>query len=562
MKNQVTENSYKKSFSLKEFFINVLLLFSGVILFALPQPNFLTINGISFLAYFSLIPVFLLVRRLSWKSVWLYGFFYGFCCYSLYAYWLASFHPMGITVISSMYGFYLMFAFPCLKAAFSLYPKHGWIIQWVVWCAYEYIKTCGFTGFHYGVTGYSQWRNSLLIQNADWGSVWGISAIVTFPSAIIAQLIYESYSAKTEDDVGKTEDGGFFSRLKKSIVAHKIPCIAWGCVFAAALVYGAFAKIDCTDAKKVKLALIQPSNDPWRGGIEAYSDNYEQLKKISDEALAADSEIQLVVWPETAFVPRIEYHYKYRQNRASFELVETLLKYLDDSVVPFLIGNDHAVLGHARTGKYEAIDYNSALLFTPKKNCIPPEPQKYMKMHLVPFTEYFPYEKLFPKLYELLLNGDTHMWEPGTEAVVFKAAGIKFGTPICFEDTFGNIGRRFVKNGAEAFINISNDAWSSSLACQYQHLSMAVFRCVENRVPAARATASGQTSFVDPNGKVVSMAEPFQKTFLIDNLLVCQNRKPTIYTRFGDFVGIIFAILGISFLIFGIIFRNHKRGAL
>ena len=560
MKNQVTENSCKKNVSLKEFLLNVLLLFSGIILFALPQPNFLTLNGVSFLAYFSLIPVFLLARRLSWKSVWLYGFLYGFCCYSLYSYWLASFHPMGITVISSMYGFYLMIAFPCLKAAFSLFPKNGWIVQWIVWCAYEYIKTCGFTGFHYGVTGYSQWRNSLLIQNADWGSVWGISAIITFPSAIIAQLIFETCSAKTE--AAAPGNTSFFNGIKKSLAVHKIACIAWTAVFAAALVYGAIAKIDYSDAIKVKVALIQPNNDPWRGGIEAYSDNYEQLKKISDEALAADSGIQLVVWPETAFVPRIEYHYKYRQNREIFGLVEELLHYLDAADVPFLIGNDHAVLGHARTGKYEAIDYNSALLFTPKKNCIPPEPQKYMKMHLVPFTEYFPYEKFFPKLYELLLNGDTHMWEPGDTAVVFKAAGIKFGTPICFEDTFGNIGRLFVKNGAEAFINISNDAWSKSLACQYQHLSMAVFRCVENRVPAARATASGQTAIVDPNGKVVSMSEPFQSTYLIDEISVCRNRKPTIYTRCGDFVGIIFAILGISFLIFGIIFRKHKRGTL
>ena len=555
MKNKVTENSCKKIFSLKEFFINVFLLVSGIILFALPQPTFLTVNGISFIAYFSLIPVFLLVRRLSWKSIWLYGFLYGFSCYSLYAYWLAAFHPMGITVISSMYGIYLMLAFPCLKAAFYFFPKNGWVIQWIVWCAYEYIKTCGFTGFHYGVTGYSQWRNSLLLQNADWGSVWGISAIITFPSALIAQLIFEACLVKAEADA--TGNIGFFNRVKKSFAVHKIACIVWTAVFAAALVYGAFAKIDYADAKKVKVALIQPNNDPWRGGIEAYSDNYEQLKKLSDEVLNNESAVQLVVWPETAFVPRIEYHYKYRQNRDSYELVEKLLHYLDDADVPFLIGNDHAVLGHARTGKYEAIDYNSALLFTPKKNCIPPEPQKYMKMHLVPFTEYFPYEKLFPKLYELLLNGDTHMWEPGTTAVVFKAADIKFGTPICFEDTFGNIGRRFVKNGAEAFINISNDAWSSSLACQYQHLSMAVFRCVENRVPAARATASGQTAIVDPNGKVVAMAEPFKKTYLVGEIPVCQNRKPTIYTCFGDFVGIIFAILGISFLIFGIIFRRE-----
>ena len=336
----------------------------------------------------------------------------------------------------------------------------------------------------------------------------------------------------------------------------------WLVLFVASLVYGIFSKIDYSNALTVKIALIQPNNDPWRGGIEAYAANYEQLVKLSDEALKADPDIDLVVWPETAFVPRIEYHYKYRQKRESFELVEKLLNYLDNAPVPFLIGNDHAVLGYSRTGRYEAIDYNSALLFMPKENCIPPNPQKYMKMHLVPFTEYFPYEKIFPKLYERLLNGDTHMWEPGTVPVVFEAAGFKFGTPICFEDTFGYIGRKFVKNGAESFINISNDAWSKSLACQYQHLSMAVFRCVENRVSAARATASGQTSFVDPNGKVIAMAEPFQKTYLIEDLPIHNVEKQTIYTCCGDFVGVCFALLGIGFLVFGIIrsIKTNKRG--
>jgi apolipoprotein N-acyltransferase len=468
---------------------------------------------------------------------------------------------MGITVIASMYGFYLMIAFPCLKAAFSLFPKSGWIIQWIIWCAYEYIKTCGFAGFHYGVTGYSQWENSLLIQNADWGGVWGISALIVFPSAIIAQMIYEVLKSKKNIE-DKKNLVSIFKDIKESVISHRISCFVWLVLFVASLVYGIFSKIDYSNALTVKIALIQPNNDPWRGGIEAYAANYEQLVKLSDEALKADPDIDLVVWPETAFVPRIEYHYKYRQKRESFELVEKLLNYLDNAPVPFLIGNDHAVLGYSRTGRYEAIDYNSALLFMPKENCIPPNPQKYMKMHLVPFTEYFPYEKIFPKLYERLLNGDTHMWEPGTVPVVFEAAGFKFGTPICFEDTFGYIGRKFVKNGAESFINISNDAWSKSLACQYQHLSMAVFRCVENRVSAARATASGQTSFVDPNGKVIAMAEPFQKTYLIEDLPIHNVEKQTIYTCCGDFVGVCFALLGIGFLVFGIIrsIKTNKRG--
>ena len=208
-------------------------------------------------------------------------------------------------------------------------------------------------------------------------------------------------------------------------------------------------------------------------------------------------------------------------------------------------------------GDYDVIDYNSVLLFRPGQNVIPPNPEIYAKMKLVPFTEFFPFEKIFPKLYELLLNGDTHMWEPGKIPVVFDVDGLKFGTPICFEDTFGFVARRFVNAGANALVNISNDAWSKSLACQYQHLSMAVFRCVENRVPAVRATTTGQTSVINPNGKIVAMAEPFVETYLVGDVPVRENMRKTLYTMLGDYVGLVFVVL--TGIIFVIGFTRRKK---
>jgi apolipoprotein N-acyltransferase len=232
-------------------------------------------------------------------------------------------------------------------------------------------------------------------------------------------------------------------------------------------------------------------------------------------------------------------------------LVDSLLTYLDAARVPFVIGNDHAEEGYTNDGMRDAIDYNAVLFFTPGVNVIPPEPVTYKKMHLVPFTEYFPYDKQFPALYQMLLNGDTHMWEPGAKPIVFSLGELNFGTPICFEDTFGYIGRRFVNHGANALVNLSNDAWSKSLACQYQHLSMAVFRTVENRIPAVRATASGQTAIIDPNGKVIAMAEPFTETYLIGEIPVLDRTKKTVYTRWGDYVGVLFVFFAVATLGFG-----------
>ncbi|MDR3284815.1 MAG: apolipoprotein N-acyltransferase [Treponema sp.] len=515
--------------ALKNVAIALAYIAMGVALFGLSQPSVVFVRGLPFLAYAAYIPVFLLVRRVSWKTVWLCGLIYGIASYCFFTYWLAAFHPLGIFVISFMYGLYLMLVFPLLKAAVVWFPKKGWLVQWLMWVAYEYAKTLGFAGFHYGVTAYSHWRWTHLIQIADLTGVWGVSALIVFVSAWFSAVIHD-----------------------RSVKAHKISACLWLACFAFTVIYGFVGSVDYSKDKTVEVALIQQNSDPWVGGMTAYRRDLVTLQRLSDEALASSLDIELVVWPETAFVPRIAWHYQRREEHDKFELVESLLAYLDSAPVRFIIGNDHAEEGYIEDRR-GVVDYNATVLFSPGQNVIPPRPEVYKKMHLVPFTEYFPYSRQFPKLYEMLLNGDTHMWEPGKELHVFSVGELHFGTPVCFEDTFGYIGRRFVNNGANALVNLSNDAWSKSLACQYQHLSMAVFRTVENRIPEIRATASGQTAIIDPNGKVTAMAEPFRETWLTGKIPIRDMTKKTLYTCWGDYMGVLYIILAAAALLWGMI---------
>ncbi len=519
--------------------INIVLMLAGVVLFTLPQPNLLTVNGLPFLIYFALLPVFLLVRRASWKSICAYGFVYGALCYCFYTSWLGDFHPLGLVVIASQYGLYLLATFPILKAAASLFPRFGWVVQWIVWCGYEYIKTLGFPGFQYGVTGYSQWQNIFLMQIADLGGVWLVSALVCFPSALLTGLVLAP-------------------QKKQWLKVHRVWVASWCVLFVASFLYGFFAQVDYSKNRTATVALIQPNSDPWKGGMPAYTKDFKTLSRLSDEALAENPNIDFVVWPETSFIPRIEWHFKYRRERDKFELVEDLLHYLDNAPVPYIIGNDDAVLGYTKQGTQGAIDYNSAFLFRPGENVIPPNPERYRKMHLVPYTEHFPYEKQLPFVYDALIATDTHFWEKGTDVKVFRIGDIAFSTPICFEDTFGYISRRFVNAGAQAIVNLTNDAWSNSLACQYQHLSMAVFRSVENKVPTVRSTASGQTAIIDPNGKITAMAEPFTETYLVGSIPIRRIESKTLYTRLGDYVGIIFAALSFLCIAFGLVKKIHS----
>ena len=530
-----------------------LLVFS-IILFALPQPNLLTVQGIPFLAYFALVPVFLLVRFVSWKTVWLLGVAYGVGAYCLFTYWLATFHPLGIFVISFMYGLYLMVAFPLLKAAASLFPKRGWLVQGVVWCAYDFVKTLGFSGFHYGVLAYSHWRWTPLIQIVDVVGIWGLDALITFTSAWFTAVIVDAYRNRDVEGCG-CRFKALLRALPAACRAHWISGCCWLVVFVGVLVYGFVSPADYSQEPQVEVALIQQNSDPWVGGMSAYQRDLKTLMRLSDQALAQNPQVDFVVWPETAFVPRITWHYQHRYERDKFQLVQELLQYLDRAPVPFVIGNDHGVDGVGN----RILDYNAVLLFKPGENTLPPTPDIYSKMKLVPFTEYFPFDKQFPKLYQMLLNGDTHMWEPAVEPVVFEVDGLRFSTPICFEDTFGLVGRRLVNAGAQAFVNLSNDAWSKSLACQYQHLSMAVFRSVENRVPTVRSTTTGQTCIIDPNGRILAMAEPFVETYLVGSIPVLDKTEKTVYTRLGDYVGVIFALAAVLLILAGLVARMLRK---
>jgi apolipoprotein N-acyltransferase len=305
-------------------------------------------------------------------------------------------------------------------------------------------------------------------------------------------------------------------------------------LLAAVLVYGFAAPHDFSAEKQAKIALIQHNTDPWKGGLAEYRDNFRVLTRLSDEALRESPDIDLVVWSETAFVPRIYWHQNYRDDPDSYALVKDLLGYLEAKPAPFLIGNDDARRELQPNGQWERVDYNAAILFNGSTIV-----NQYRKLHLVPFTEYFPYQKQFPLIYEWLLAADTHFWEKGKEATVFEVRGggsgelLKFSTPICFEDSFSDLSRAFVRNGAELIVNISNDAWSGSIPAQYQHLSMAVFRTVENRRAMVRSTASGQTCVIMPDGKVAAESEPFKENYLTVRAPLVN--EVTLYTALGDF---------------------------
>jgi len=604
----------EKNNSAKPLLIHLGLVALAALLFAGSFPSLLFKNGLPFLAWFAYIPVLVLIRKNGFASCAGWGAVYGLASYWLFNYWLGAFHPLAGTIVYSIYIVYMIAVFLLLKLADVLFPKKAYVVQWLIWLAYEYLRTKGFLGYSYGITGYSQWRMIPLIQIASLTGVWGVSALVTFPSFWLAcalkdwreefttelhegstELHEEKEKNKIKNSVklrvklrvlqreefttelheGSTElhEEKEKNKIKNSVKLRvklrvlrgksllkalgetlisffkkeKIPAIVWTAALCASLVFGIASNKDFSAFPSAQIALIQHNTDPWEASkasspmltYEAYRQDLAILKQLSSEALATEPKPQMVVWPETAFVPRIHWHNTYREDRNAWNIVRELLEYLGEQDVPFLIGNDDARSEpekNPNSGEKFRVDYNAALLFENGKIT-----ETYRKLHLVPFTEHFPYQKQLPFIYNTLIKADTHFWERGDVYTVFSGPGFNFSAPICFEDTFGYLSRGFVMRGADVLVNMSNDAWSKSLPAQNQHLSMAVFRAVENYRPMVRSTVSGQTCAIDPQGRVIAMAPPFKEAWIIPKIPLVAGK--TLYTHWGDWLGILFAIL-------------------
>ena len=535
------------------------------VLFALSFPNPFFINGVPFLAWFALVPVLIVVNKSSIPVCIIWGGLFGFISYLLFNHWLSSFHPLAGIIVYSIYSVFMAVVFLLMKFAFLLFPKRFYLVQWIIWLSFEYLSTLGFTGYPYGIIGYTQWQMIPLIQIAGITGIWGISALVTFPSFYIARMIQKDF---TQRHVSTEKEKNTFAWFVWFVVkkTDKIPAAVWFVVLIASLVFGFINIKDYSAYPSARIALIQHNTDPWEASkapldwqkAEAYRRDLSTLKRLSDEALAQNPKPQMVVWPETAIIPRIHWHHTYRevQSQEMTAIIRELMDYLSSKDVPFLIGNDDAHKEPEKNPneneKYR-VDYNAALLFENGKNT-----ETYRKLRLVPFTEHFPFKEQFPRIFKWLEEADTHFWEKGGNETLFSVPGFKFSAPICFEDCFGYLSRNFTLNGAQVLVNLSNDAWSKSLTAQYQHLSMAVFRAVENNRSMVRSTSSGQTCAIDPNGRITAMADPFEENYLNVTIPVITSNH-TIYTIYGDYLGAGLVILSFALLIIRAVWCTMKK---
>jgi apolipoprotein N-acyltransferase len=178
---------------------------------------------------------------------------------------------------------------------------------------------------------------------------------------------------------------------------------------------------------------------------------------------------------------------------------------------------------------------------------------RYDKIHLVPFGEYVPFKPFFFFTGHLL---DGLPFVPGTQRRVFDTGGHSFGVFICYESIFGDEIRQFVSAGAQVLVNVSDDGWYGDTSAPWEHLDMARMRAIENDRWLLRATNTGVTAAIDPEGRITeSMPRHLRGSVLVS---FGYNTYETFYTRHGDWLAWICAAVILVLLGLGIL-RSRKR---
>ena len=398
----------------------------------------------------------------------------------------------------------------------------------VFYAGLEMTRTYGDFAFPWSHLGYVFGNSLELLQMLPYIGIFGYTILVIASNQAVAQTL-----CKVQD-------------IKKAIPVLAVPLS----IFVVLLIQGSIV-LSKTEAQPFynadaegnpSIALVQPSiaqGAKW---------SKERFDRIVDKTLGMVNDsikehADLIVLAETAIPDHI---------RRQPGVIERLHEVADHKNAQLLVG----ALDYRRNprGSIRKFDvYNASFLFSPG---VPSFPERYIKKHLVPFSERIPFDEIFPILnYVDLGEGD---FVAGKETPVYQPS---LWTPyICYDAIFGDLVREAIREGSRLMVNITNDGWFGRSTAPYQHLNLIRYRAIENGMPVARLANSGVSAFIDQYGHYDGNTEIF--TDRVVQRKVPLKTRDTLYSRIGDTVEMFllgfFAVYLIATLLLA--FINRKRG--
>jgi apolipoprotein N-acyltransferase len=390
-----------------------------------------------------------------------------------------------------------------------------------LWVAVELART-RITGFPWDLLGIAQVDNIPLARIATVTGVYGLSfEIMVVNTALAAAFLIR-------------EERGQRSRRKRLLLA----------TIAAVVVLQAGRWISPPLVPASHTARLVQANVPiLQGGDwtkEYFEGTLHDLASVSLNHPPAGSPVasppDLIAWPESP-APF------FATDPAFRDAVSNIAR---EAQTWMLVGS-MGVRNASESPQHATELYNSGSLVSPGGEWV----GRYDKMHLVPFGEYVPFKPIFG--FAGGLTKEVGDYSSGKSRAPLQAGKGKLGVFICYESIFPDEIRQLAANGAQVFVNLSNDGWYGDSGAYAQHLKQARMRAVENDRWLLRDTNTGVTAVIDPYGRVVSSIPRKVRAALDANYALTD--VTTFYTRYGDWFAYLCAIISVG----GLLLHSMRR---
>lgn len=298
-------------------------------------------------------------------------------------------------------------------------------------------------------------------------------------------------------------------------------------------------------AESVEVSVLQPNVDCYE---EKFSGSeLAQTKNIIDllQQLPADSRV--AVLPETALPERLNDDAPL-QGRIIGELTSimqhehpsTMLVTGATTIKQYASQSKPTSTARAGWGGYYDV-YNSAVAVNADG-----EDNLHHKMRLVIGVEAMPFTGFLDKFVDL--GGITGQLGRNDKATVFVKDGVKYGPAICYEGIYGDCFARFVREGAEVMLVMSNDGWWGNTPGHLRLFDYCRLRAVECRRAIARSANTGVSGFITARGDVVERMDWDERG--VQTAAVEVRGGETLYVTYGDWVGrmaLLVTLLGVLY---------------
>ena len=431
-------------------------------------------------------PLLWAARLASPRRAALLGLTFGVVYYGILLYWLL---PFG--VIAWLPAVLLQAAYAVLFAALlpmlwdERHVMRSALLAAALWTVVDWLRGMWpVGGFTWGGLGYTQHDNSLLLPLASVAGVWG----VTFVVMAVNGLVF----------------GAVLSLRRSWRGAGAAVVVASALALAPALIPLPEARGPAVDT-----AIVQ-GNVP----LGLADDRFLQSRKVGENHMLLHRRLRsdppdLAVWPENSLDEDPT------RNRTLRRQVSSTIRSVDAQA---LVG----AVTEGPGGRF----FNQTLLYAENGTVV----GRYTKMHLVPFGEYIPFRSVLG--WTNRYRRTTRELTPGNSLQLFDVAGVRLGAPICFENGYPDLFRRFVARGANLMVVSTNDSSFLRTVASREHVILSELRAVETGRWIVHAAISGESAMVDPRGRVVARTPLFTQTILRRE--VPTSTAQTLYVRFGD----------------------------